>query len=414
MPSPKINPSISRQLIGLRSIAISLQLITLFVAQNFFHFSLPYSEIMLVIDVYFIFNLLLWWRLHRNISETPHHIFIYLIIDVFELGALLYLSGGASNPFVFLLLYPLTITATIFYIGRTWLMALICILTYSLLIPFHHNGMAHHNENFSLHIYGMWFGFIISATLIAIFVQSLQKTIRRQEQQLSKVHEQEIKNQQLVALGTLAASTSHELGSPLGTISLLSEELSHYIENEAQQKELVQPLLNEVQRCKDILSKMSSYSGNIRLERGKKQKISEFIEPLLKNWQHRYPHCQLSLEIKSPLPMPYILSDQLLIMAVKNLLNNAQHASPTVLECGLSWDKKWIYLHITDFGSGLSKSAMQQLGKKPIRSNQDGMGIGLFLTHSIIERLGGQLKMYSDTINSGLTCQIILPIYFEA
>jgi len=336
-----------------------------------------------------------------------------LIIDVLVLCALLYFAGGATNPFISLLLFPLTISATILNARYTWLMSFITIASYSLLMQFHislpHNHAA--GNEFSLHVFGMWFGFVVSAALVSFFIVSLRKTIKVKEQQLHDAHEQALKDKQLLSLATLSASTAHELGTPLGTISLLSDELDAEIQQNSIREELIFPLKQQVKRCKKILSVLSATTGGIHLDGGKKLPIDKFIKELIDDWQNSHLESQISIQYNGSQAAPEILFSLSYLCCLFNILDNALRESQQAIECFLSWDENNIILVVNDNGPGLSDEQLEQMGKKPFMSSRDGMGLGLFLSHTIIERIGGKIS-FSNRKPHGLSTKISFPINF--
>jgi two-component system, sensor histidine kinase RegB len=401
------------QLIWIRGISVFMQMATLAVAEISLGISLPLSKMLLIITVYFIFHIITWYRYQTHHNLTKFTLFIYLSIDVLVLCALLYHAGGATNPFISLLLFPLTITATILNSRYTWLMAFFSIVSYSLLMQFHislpHNHAA--GNEFSLHVFGMWFGFVLSAALVSFFIVSLRKTIKVKEQQLHDAHEQVLKDRQLLSLATLSASTAHELGTPLGTISLLSDELDAEITQTHIKEELIFPLKQQVKRCKKILSVLSASTGNLHLDGGQKLAVDQFIKKLVHDWQDSHLESQISIQYNGLQPAPEILAEQVLRQAIVNILDNALRESQQPIECLLNWDKKRISLTINDYGPGLTKELLDKMGKKPLLNSRDGMGLGLFLSHTIIERIGGKIS-FSNRKPQGLSTQILFPINF--
>jgi two-component system sensor histidine kinase RegB len=401
------------QLIWIRGISVFMQMATLGVAEIFLGISLPITEMLFIITSYFIFHLFTWFRYQSNLNLTEFNLFIYLTIDVLALCALLYYAGGATNPFISLLLFPLTITATILNARYTWLMSFIAIISYSLLMQYHislpHNHAS--GNEFSLHVFGMWFGFVLSASLVSFFIVSLRKTIKLKEQQLHEAHEQALKDKQLLSLATLSASTAHELGTPLGTISLLSDELEAEITQIAIREELLYPLKQQVKRCKEILSVLSATTGGIHLDGGKKLPVDKFINELLKDWQASHLDCSISIYYDGLQPAPQILAERVLRQAIVNILDNALRESKQPIDCLLNWDSKNIVFIINDYGPGINEELLQQMGKKPLLNSRDGMGLGLFLSHTIIERIGGKIS-FSNRKPCGLSTQITFPIDF--
>jgi two-component system sensor histidine kinase RegB len=401
------------QLIWLRGIAVFLQLLTLIIAEVAMGISLPITSMLVIIFIYLAFHLFVWHRFQSGRSVTQLAFFTHLMVDVFVLCGLLYYAGGATNPFISLLLFPLTITATVLTSRYTWLMAIVTISAYSALMQFHISLPYNHaaGNEFSLHIFGMWFGFILSAALVSFFIVSMRKSLYQKDQQLHDVHEQTLKDQQLISLATLSASTAHELGTPLGTISLLSDELEFEIEDEEIKRELLHPLKQQLKRCKEILSVLSAKTGGIYLDSGSVEAVGDFIKQLIDNWQLTHPNSKIKLTISDSKSVPKILTERVIVQAISNILDNAWRESKQLIECDLSWDNSNISLVINDLGPGLDNELLHLMGKQPCVDSKDGMGLGLFLSHTIVERMGGKI-IFANREPKGLSTQIILPIRF--
>src|SRR5262249_9207442 len=144
----------------------------------------------------------------------------------------LYFVGGSTSPFVSLYLLPLTVAANLLTRRHTWALTLFTAVCYSMLlmwyVPFeaqerHSDEQSHH---FGFHVLGMWVIFIVSAGLVAHYVSSLAQSLRERDRQLARAREEVLRNERIVALGTLGAGAAHELGTPLATMSVLAEDMA--------------------------------------------------------------------------------------------------------------------------------------------------------------------------------------------
>lgn len=373
----------------------------------------PYVSAVGIIGTLTLFNGWTWWFIRSNRTVTSTLLFIQLLVDISALTALLYLTGGAANPFTGLYLLPITISATILSSRHTWILALITIICYSMLIRYHIPlPMSHQHYSSSvidLHIIGMWAGFIVSASLVAYFVVGMGTALRRQQQQLADAREKELRNERLLELGTQAAATAHELGTPLGTIALLVDELSDpEIPDDEKQIQLV-ILKQQVARCKSALSSLSASSGNHPASAGHPQPVHLFLQEWLAQIQLHHPDIVFATEIPAVDSSPSILADRTLHQALDNVMHNAAQVSPKDIEVWANWDNGILTLEVRDRGPGLSDEIRQQLGQTPVETQQEGMGIGLFLSHAIIERFGGKITLF-ERKTQGVTACITLPL----
>ncbi len=401
-----------RRLVILRSLAIGAQVGVILIATLYLDLPLPYVALGSIVGGYTAFNLLAWWRLCLLEPPTESEAFGHLLVDVGVLTGLLYLTGGAANPFAFLFLLPLAIAATILPSGYTWALAGIAVACYSLVmvsfIPLASSRTP--GDVFELHILGMWLGFVFSAGLIAYFVMRMGRALREREQELAAAREEALRDQQLVALGTLATSTAHELATPLSTIALLAEELEEGEETPSGERSAkIKTLREQVNRCKEAISGLSNSAGQVRLTGGSLVPVNQYLERLLSEWQDLHPEVQVCTTWHGCNPPPGILADRTLNQALSNLLANAAEASPERIDWEARWDPIELVMEIRDHGPGLTGEQQQKAGKTPFTEKESGLGLGLFLTYAIIERLGGKVTLFNRE-EGGLCTEICFPL----
>jgi two-component system sensor histidine kinase RegB len=267
---------------------------------------------------------------------------------------------------------------------------------------------------FSLHMFGMWFGFVFSAGLVAFFVAELSRTLRYQERNLAEARESALRDEKVVALGTLAASAAHDMGTPLGTMAILTHEIeqdypSHRYPDLYEKMLIIQ---QQIGRCKQALSVMSASAGEMRAESGGVMLLTNYVDDVINQWRTHESSAKLNLFIDSMVDVDAkIIAERTLTHALINILNNAAEASPHELgiDFHASWDLYHITIKIRDFGPGFPAELVDVAGKQPVVSKKRGLGVGLFLTYSTISRLGGNIKHYN--CESGGACvEITLPL----
>ena len=402
---------------------------------------LPEQQLWLVVLSTAAVNLYTSMRLETDDPVTELEIFSQITIDVFAIAAMLYLTGGASNPITWVFLLPLIITAIMLPQAYAWYMVILTTSLYTMLIAFNiplpsiephmpdpallHSDMEHYQmlqhahlmndkSYFSLHMFGMWFGFVFSAGLVAFFVVELAKTLRDQERSLAEARENALRDERVVALGTLAASAAHDMGTPLGTIAIVAHELEQEYPShrypDLYEKTLI--MQQQINRCKEALSVMSASAGEMRAESGGVILLTDYIDNVIKQWRTHKPGAKLNFFIDPNVQSEAkIIAERTLTHSLINILNNAAEASPAEqgIEFHASWDLDTITIKIRDFGPGFPPEIAECAGKQPVVSKKRGMGVGLFLTYSTINRLGGKINLYnSDT--GGACVEITLPL----
>jgi len=443
--SPKSQISVRQNLkwlFILRNLMMLSEVILIILSVYGLGINLPEQQLWLVVLSTGAVNLYTSMRLETDDPVTEPEIFTQISIDVFAIAALLYLTGGASNPITWVFLLPLIITAIMLPQAYAWYMVILTTSLYTMLIAFNiplpsiephmpdpapllhsdienyqmlqHAHIMNDKSYFSLHMFGMWFGFVFSAGLVAFFVVELAKTLRDQERSLAEARENALRDERVIALGTLAASAAHDMGTPLGTIAIVAHELeqeypSHRYPDLFEKMLIMQQQIN---RCKDALSVMSASAGEMRAESGGVILLTDYIDDVIKQWRTHKPGVKLNFIIDPNVATEAkIIAERTLTHSIINILNNAAEASPTELgiEFHATWDLDYITIKIRDFGPGFPPELVEFAGKQPVVSKKRGLGVGLFLTYSTINRLGGKINLYNSD-SCGACVEITLPL----
>lgn len=422
----------------LRNLMLFVVTFTVFIAVNGLGINLPQNQLWLAIFAISILNLYTWLRLRTAEEVTEHEIFSQICMDVLALAYLLYLTGGASNPIIWVFLLPLIVTAIMLPQAYAWNMVIITSCVYTVLIAYNiplpaiephmmHPAMSdltpemilqmhllNDRRYFNLHVFGMWFGFVFSAGLVAFFVVELSKTLKERERNLAEARESALRDERVVSLGTLAASAAHDMGTPLGTIAILAHEMVEDLP-EHRFPEVYQKLLivqQQIDRCKQALSVMSASAGEMRAESGKVMLVSEYVDEVLNLWRTHKAATKLKLFISTDVDSSArIIAERTVTHSIINILNNAAEASPADagIEFHVEWDPWTMNLKIRDFGPGLPAEFIDFAGHQPVKSNKQGMGVGLFLTYTTIKRIGGKIQ-FSNLESGGACVEISLPL----
>ncbi|WP_025041497.1 ATP-binding protein [Nitrosospira briensis] len=402
-----------QRLFLLRNIVIAAQCMTFALAHWVLNMQLPWAEMVAVTVMLAVLNLATWIRLRRKWPVSSIEFFAQLLVDVFALSALLYFSGGSTNPFISLYLLPLTIAAAALPWAYTWVMAAVTISCYTLML-FYYLPLPHdheeHNSEFNLHVSGMWLAFVLSTMLIAWFVVKMGISIRERDKDLALAREQALRNEQIIALGTLAAGAAHELGTPLATMAVVTGELQDEYKENREFQDNIRILRDQITQCKHTLTQLLADAGQARAEEGSGQAVDSFLRQVLDKWQLMRPSVQFTYHDSGVQPAPQILNTQLLSQSILNLLNNAADASLKHIEIEVSWNYQELHLQILDYGDGLTGEAVQRAGQPffTSKASGQGFGIGLFLANANIERFGGRVRLTNRV--GGACTQVTLPL----
>ena len=302
---------------------------------------LPTSSIALVLAIYASITIATANRGRVNIPITNREFFVHLLVDIFFFSMLLYLSGGASNPFISYYLISISIAAIVLPPLYTAVIALTTLLCYSLLLSYHipvsaiapHN-MGHSMAGNNLHIWGMWANFVISAAIITYFVSRMASELRFQQQKIAQHREQQLQDEQLLAIGTLAAGTAHELGTPLNTMKLLVDEMLVKQEKNSD----LDLLSQQIDQCKITLKQLQTTANESSTENYSAQPLHTFFNQLFERWQLMRPELNTTIIYADcPASAPDLKFHPTIAQSILNLLNNAADASPEWVEVAISW-----------------------------------------------------------------------------
>ncbi|MBK8754565.1 MAG: HAMP domain-containing histidine kinase [Candidatus Competibacteraceae bacterium] len=349
-------------------------------------------------------------RTQRATALTAWELFAHLQIDVLALAILLFFSGGASNPFVSLLLLPLIITAALLPPGCVWAMAGVTVTVYTALMFYYlplPGMISGHGPGFHAHLWGMWLVFVISALLIAGFVARLAEMLRQRDRQLARLREKALRDEQILTLGMFAAGAAHELGTPLSTIAVLARELEHAHGEDAPHCADLRTLRQQVEVCKSILGDLLK-SADLATDREAAQALDVLLEHIRNRWQLLHPRMPLRVSCAGPSPSPAVAAPQTIGQTLISLLNNAADACPKGVDLAGRWDACRVVIEIRDHGPGLPPDVANRVGEAFFSTKEGGTGIGLLLANAALERLGGEVSLLRDP--QGGTCtRIDLP-----
>jgi len=376
---------------------------------------MAHKAVLILLIIFTTIHGLTYLRLKNLLVVTEWEFFYQLLIDVICLNTLFYFSGGANNPFISYLLVPICISAATLPWRFTWVITSLCLGAYTLLLFFHVNlpifEMSHdHESTLSWHILGMWFNFFISAILITYFVVKMAKTLREQDTILNKLREDELRNEQLMAVAMLAAGAAHEINTPLSTMTVLLSEMR--IDNKDNQNliEDLELLSTQVNQCASILKKIVHDSSAASHGQFKQLPVKEFCKQIIDRWRLFRPTAQFSYSFSENFIAHNIAADPRIEQAIINLLNNAADANPDacvqiIIEC----DKNMLIWKIADEGKGVDTRIQAIIGKNVISTKENGLGLGMLLSNATLKYYGGSVTQIANSTKGTLT-ELRLPL----
>ena len=401
----------------IRNIALGGQLLALFFFSKVSDIGLPVSTLAVLMAIYALIIAITWWRSFRQPPITQLEFFNHLLVDIAFFTALIYFSGGASNPFVSYYLVPISIAATTLPARYGWITALASLLAYSLLMnyqfpipalsphfPSAAMGGHHHDAGNNLHLLGMWANFALSAVLITYFVTRMARTVREQQALLNQQQEDALRNDQILAIGTLAAGTAHELGTPLNTMKVLIDDIVAEDPEDTDMKLLQQ----QVAQCRSTLQQLVATAETSDKDPQPKD-LRCYFETMLERWQVMRPQLQAHITFEDALPELSAPFHPTVAQSLLNLLNNAADASPERVDVHVRWSTTEAIIAIEDHGPGIAPDIADRFGQPVMSEKPDGLGLGVFLAHTALERFGGSVTVLSPD-HPGTLVEVKLPL----
>lgn len=375
------------------------------VLHAFSELEIPVRFIIYLIAAILLSVLIGYRRLAASKLVSNFELFCHILVDVFFLIVLLLNTGGASNPLISYLLVLLALTATLLpqiYVNSFAIGSILVYTSFLLMDLTSDHGIAMSPENevmtFQLHLVGMWVIFLVSAILISVLITRMAYAIKIRELNLADARENELRNEQLVAIGTLSAGTAHALGTPLSTMAVLLTDLDNLTAEELRTSDIkgdISLLRQQVTRCKNSLTQLIRYYNKDNPEEIESVPLETFAEDIQDYIVNIHPAASIDFHTED-LPEAAVTSNLSVKHAVINIVENAIKAADSKVDVhfGISRETPYRFeISIRDDGPGIPDDVMEKLGEPFISRRKESMGLGIFLANAAIERLGGSIEM---------------------
>lgn len=403
-----------QQLIQLRWMALFGQIATVAVVALGMDIPIPQHTMYAVLAGLGVFNLLSRLRCRTPLPVTATELLLTLLVDVGALTVLLYLSGGATNPFVFLFLLQVILGAVLLPVWATWVMVgmtTLCFAGLALWAPPLPLPLDHDQGLASPYTQGMLICFVLNAVLLVVFISRIVDNLRERDTRLALLRQRAAEEEHVVRMGLLASGAAHELGTPLSTLAVILGDWQHlpHFSSEPELADDVAEMQAQVARCKAIVSGILLSAGEARGESSGETTVCEFLDNVVLAWCERR-NCSgfhYHNAFGSDLPM---VADSAIQQMIGNVLDNAADASPQAVWFEARREDDALVLTVWDQGSGFAPHLLPQIGK-PYQSTKGhpGGGLGLFLVFNVARTLGGDVVV-GNLPEGGAQVRITLPL----
>ena len=401
--------------VKLRWIAYAGQLSAIFIVQFIFNFKFNYILCVSIIFFSILTNLYLYFKIKENQINNLIST-IYLSFDIIQLGVLLFLTGGITNPFIFLIIIPAVFSSQYLTLNSSIILSSIIIIILGILtfyyIDLPHPGELHFHAP-EYYLYAIPISIIIGLLFLVYFAVKFGEENRIRQKAYDKIQELMAKENELISLGGQAAAAAHSLGTPLSTILLTVKELQKEFGNDNKIKKDLNLLVSQSNRCAEILKKLSMNPRidddflDINLD------ISEYLNQIIRTYKE-ISKKKFIFDTKNFKYRLKISKSTEIIYGLRNFIGNANKFSKNEIKIILISDKKFTEVIVKDDGPGFPKDLIEKfkLGEPYIRSASDkniskyGLGLGTFIGKTLLEKNYANISFHNSEENKGAEVRI--------
>ena len=399
--------------ISLRWIGIIGQLISVYFVYFFFNFDFHFILSNLVIFIGILSNFYLIF-IYNKTQLSDRSALTFLMIDIFQLGSLIYLTGGIVNPFVIFLLIPSVFASSNLGI-RTNLFLVITTIIMIIFLTFYSEDLpAPLNNHFHVspyYYYSIPIAFIIALIFLNYFAIVFGSESRKRKEALSKMEEIMAQEHEMLSLGGQAAAAAHSLGTPLSTIKIITQELKDQLKERSELTSDIELLSSQVERCNQILKKLSLnpieeddfIDEDLSLKKYINQIVNSFEETSDKKFILNFD------QDSSPRKIPKSIE---IIYGLRNFIGNANKFAKEKIFITLKSNNEYTEITIEDDGDGYPGEILSKIGEPYLRSlkNKDkrksGLGLGIFIGKNLLEKNFASLNCQNSKTRTGAEVNI--------
>jgi two-component system sensor histidine kinase RegB len=402
-----------RTLSNLRWLAVAGQSAALFLVYFALGYSLPILYCAIAIAVSAGLNIVLAVRYPPTHRLTNREATFYLAFDVFQLAALLYLTGGITNPFALMFVAPVVIAATTLNLGNVLILAGIAFASASLIALKHLPLPWPPHEPLllpELYQAGIWIALVMGIGFTSVYAWRIASESARMSAGLAATQLALSREHRLAALGALATAAAHELGTPLGTIAVVARELERALPKDTAEVEDVRLLREQAERCRAIIARLAN-PEEAMLGATARLPLGAFLDDIAA------PHrgdVEIRITVSPPEgdgAVPQVWRAPELLHGLANIIENAADFAQSVVAIHAGWDEQFLHISVTDDGPGFAPEIFEALGEPYITSRpglhalgetdlgpvgaldqHEGMGLGFFIAKILLEQTGGSVK----------------------
>ena len=399
--------------INLRWIGIIGQFLTINIVYFIFKFQFNIYLTNLIIFLGVISNLILVYFYQKNILSNRAS-FIFLLVDILQLGSLIYLTGGILNPFSIFLIIPSVFSSSNLDLKAS--LTLICLTILSIiLLTFYHIELTYPGTNKILVNNFYYYAIPTSLIIALIFLNYFAITFGREsilrKEALDKLEQVIAKEHELVSLGGQAAAAAHSLNTPLSTIKVISQDMYKQFKDQKDIKKDIELLVSQVERCGQILKKLSLNPSQEDDFINQELSISEYVSEIIKSFRE-ISDKQFIINLSQDANSFKISKIIEIIYGIRNFIGNANKFAKKKIYVSVKSNNETTEISIEDDGDGYPKDILGKIGEPYIKSssnkdnNKSGLGLGIFIGKTLLER--NKAKVICRNSKTRLGAEVII------
>ncbi len=396
--------------VTLRWIGIIGQLIAVNFVYFFLGFDFDYLLSNLIIFFGTLSNLYLVF-IYQKTQLSDRSAFIFLVIDILQLGSLIYLTGGTANPFITFILIPSVFSSSNLSFKTNSLLVILSVAIIVFLTFFSKELPSPLNDHFHVseyYLYSIPISLIVALIFLNYFAMTFGTQSRLRKEALAKMEEVMAKEHELLSLGGQAAAAAHSLGTPLSTIKIITQELTKQFKNNNNKeiKKDIELLSSQVERCNEILKRLSLnpveeddfIDKDLSMRDYLNEIISSFKEISKKKFVFNYDQDSNSKKITKSIEIVY---------GLRNFIGNANKFSKDTIYINLQSDNEFTKITIEDNGNGFSRDILSKIGEPYLQSNnleeksKVGLGLGMFIGKTLLEKNFASINCRNSQTRTG-------------
>ena len=374
--------------IGVIGQLIAINFVYFFINSNFDFFI---SNVVILLGI--ISNLYLIF-IYKKTQLSDRTAFLFLFIDILQLGILLYLSGGITNPFIIFILIPSVFSSSNLSFKTNTLLVILTVILIIFLTFYHKNLPINLNSDFHNNhyfYYSIPISLIIALVFLNYFAMTFGTQSRLRKEALGKMEEVMAKEHELLSLGGQAAAAAHSLGTPLSTITIIAHDLMKQFKGHKDLEKDIELLNSQVDRCNKILKRLTLnpveedefIDKDINIREYLNEIISSFKEISKKNFFFNFDQDSNPKKIAKSIEIVY---------GLRNFIGNANKFAKNTIFINLRSDSQTTEITIEDDGDGYPRDIISKIGEPYLKSNysvdksKEGLGLGLFIGKTLLEK----------------------------